>query len=146
MDLANLKSASGSTRNRKRVGRGEGSGKGVTAGRGNKGQLSRSGSKKRPWFEGGQMPLQRRLPKFGFTNYNKKHFQVVNLIDLSKVDKAEDVTPEVLKENGLVKYADRPVKLLGGGELEKKYNISVHAVSKSAKESVEKLGGTVTIL
>ncbi len=146
MDLSSLKSVKGSTRNRKRVGRGEGSGTGVTAGRGNKGQHSRSGSKKRPWFEGGQMPLQRRLPKFGFTNYNKKHFQVVNLMDINKVDKTEDITPEVLKTKGLVKYADRPVKLLGGGILEKKYNISVHAISKSARESVEKLGGSVTIL
>jgi large subunit ribosomal protein L15 len=92
------------------------------------------------------MPLQRRLPKFGFTNYGKKYFQVVNLMDINKVDKTEDITPEVLKENGLVKHADRPVKLLGGGELEKKFNISVHAISKSARESVEKLGGSVTIL
>lgn len=146
MDLANLKSANGSTRNRKRVGRGEGSGTGVTAGRGNKGQHSRSGSKRRPWFEGGQMPLQRRLPKFGFTHYGKKYFQVVNLMDINKVDKTEDITPEVLKDHGLVKHADRPVKLLGVGELERKFNISVHAISKSARESVEKLGGSVTIL
>jgi large subunit ribosomal protein L15 len=146
MDLANLKAANGSTRNRKRVGRGEGSGSGVTAGRGNKGQHSRSGSKRRPWFEGGQMPLQRRLPKFGFTNYGKKYFQVVNLIDLNKIEKTEEINPEILKENGLVKYTDRPIKLLGGGELQKKFNVSVHAVSNSAKESIEKLGGSVTIL
>jgi large subunit ribosomal protein L15 len=146
MDLSSLKSANGSSSNRKRVGRGEGSGTGVTAGRGNKGQHSRSGSKKRPWFEGGQMPLQRRLPKFGFTNYGKKYYQVVNLMDISKVEKTEDITPEVLKNSGLVKYTDRPIKLLGKGTLEKKYNISVHAISKSARESVEKLGGSVTIL
>jgi len=146
MDLSSLKSVNGSTRNRKRVGRGEGSGTGVTAGRGNKGQHSRSGSKKRPWFEGGQMPLQRRLPKFGFTHHGKKYYQIVNLMDINKVDKTEDITPEVLKIDGLVKYSDRPIKLLGSGTLEKKYNISVHAISKSARESVEKLGGSVTIL
>ena len=146
MNLANLKKAGGSTKTNKRVGRGEGSGSGVTAGRGNKGQRSRSGSKKRPWFEGGQMPLQRRLPKFGFTNYNKKVYQVVNLLDLNRVDPSKEITPELLKEAGVIKFANRPVKLLGKGEIEKKYTIKVHAVSKSAKESIEKLGGSVTLL
>lgn len=146
MDLANLKKAPYSNQSRKRVGRGEGSGSGVTAGRGNKGQLSRSGSKKKAWFEGGQMPLQRRLPKFGFSNYNKKIFQILNLEDLNKLEKLENITPEVLKKAGLVKYADRPIKLLGNGTLEKKVNIKVSAISKSAREAVEKSGGTVTIL
>ncbi len=146
MDLASLKSASGSNRSRKRVGRGEGSGSGVTAGRGNKGQHSRSGSKRRPWFEGGQMPLQRRLPKFGFTNYDRNRYQIVNLLDLNKIDDSDDITPELLKSKGLIKNADRPVKLLGSGALEKKFKVSVHAISKSAKDSVEKLGGSVTLL
>lgn len=146
MNLANLKKAAGSTKDNKRVGRGEGSGSGVTAGRGNKGQRSRSGSKKRPWFEGGQMPLQRRLPKFGFTNYNKQVYQVVNLLDLGRIDPSKEITPEILKEAGVIKFANRPVKLLGKGDIEKKYTIKVHAVSKSAKESIEKLGGSVTLL
>ena len=90
MDLGNLKKAPGSTRKTKRIGRGEGSGWGVTAGRGNKGQRSRSGSKRRAWFEGGQMPLQRRLPKFGFFNYRKKVFQLVNIEDLNRIEKKRD--------------------------------------------------------
>jgi large subunit ribosomal protein L15 len=146
MNLGNLKKAVGSTKDNKRVGRGEGSGSGVTAGRGNKGQHSRSGSKKRPWFEGGQMPLQRRLPKFGFTNNNKVVFQIVNLGDLNKLDESKEINPEILKESGLIKYADRPVKVLGSGSIEKKYTIKVHAVSKTAKEGIEKLGGSVTLL
>lgn len=146
MDLANLKKAPYSNQSRKRVGRGEGSGSGVTAGRGNKGQLSRSGSKKKAWFEGGQMPLQRRLPKFGFSNYNRKIFQILNLEDLNRLEKLENITPEALKEAGLVKYADRPIKLLGNGTLKKKVNVKVNAISKSAREAIEKSGGTVTIL
>jgi large subunit ribosomal protein L15 len=144
MDLSSLKKAPGSTHSTKRVGRGEGSGQGVTAGRGNKGQRSRAGSKKRAWFEGGQMPLQRRLPKFGFYHKNTE-YQVVNLQDLAKLD-AEEINPEVLKAAGSIKYADRPVKLLGKGKIEKKVAVSIHAISKSAKEEIEKLGGTVTLL
>lgn len=146
MELGKLKNAPGSNKSRKRVGRGEGSGNGVTAGRGNKGQHARSGSSRRPWFEGGQMPLQRRLPKFGFVNVNKKEYQVVNLNDLSRIGSTETITPEVMKKAGLIKYADRPVKLLGDGEIEKKVSIQIHAVSKSAREKVEKSGGTVTLL
>jgi large subunit ribosomal protein L15 len=146
MDLGNLKKAPGSTRKTKRIGRGEGSGWGVTAGRGNKGQRSRSGSKRRAWFEGGQMPLQRRLPKFGFFNYRKKIFQLVNLEDLNRIEKTVEITPEVLQTSGLVRHANRPIKLLGNGTVNKKINIKVHAVSKSAKELIEKVGGTVTLL
>ncbi len=146
MDLGSLKNAEGSTKLRKRIGRGEGSGNGVTAGRGNKGQHSRSGSKRRPWFEGGQMPLQRRLPKFGFFNYNRKVYQIVNLRDLNRVESADEITPEVLAKAGLVKYADRPVKLLAEGIVEKKLTVKVHAVSKAAKEIVEKQGGSVSLL
>jgi large subunit ribosomal protein L15 len=146
MDLANLKKTPYSDQSRKRIGRGEGSGSGVTAGRGNKGQLSRAGSKKKAWFEGGQMPLQRRLPKFGFSNYGRKIFQILNVEDLNKLERLEDITPEALKEAGLVKYADRPIKLLGNGILKVKVNIKVNAISKSAREAIEKSGGTVTIL
>lgn len=145
MDLSNLKHANGARKDRKRVGRGEGSGLGVTAGRGNKGYGSRSGSKKRSWFEGGQMPLQRRLPKFGFTNIHKKEFQVVNVEDLEKLKKKENITPEVLYENGLIRKKRVPVKLLGNGEIKSKVTIKVDAVSKSAQEKIEKQGGSVTL-
>lgn len=145
MDLSNLKHSKGARKNRKRVGRGEGSGLGVTAGRGNKGYGSRSGSKKRSWFEGGQMPLQRRLPKFGFANIHKKEFQVVNVEDLEKIKKKENITPDVLFENGLIRKKRVPVKLLGNGELKSKVTIKVDAVSKTAQEKIEKQGGSVTL-
>ena len=146
MDLSKLKPADGSRKDRKRVGRGEGSGLGVTAGRGNKGYGSRGGSKKRSWFEGGQMPIQRRLPKFGFTNIHRKEFQVVNVEDLEKLKSKDDITPEVLFENGLIRKKSIAVKLLGNGELKSKVNIKVNAVSKSAQQKVEKQGGSVTLL
>jgi large subunit ribosomal protein L15 len=128
------------------VGRGPASGQGKTACRGQKGQHSRSGSKRRAWFEGGQMPLQRRLPKYGFYSYDKLYYQIVNLRDLNKITDAKEVTPEILASNGLVKSADRPIKILGSGKIEKKMSVKVHAISKSAREQVEKLGGEVTLL
>jgi large subunit ribosomal protein L15 len=146
MKLGNLKGVKGSNKNRKRIGRGQATGQGVTAGRGDKGQHARAGSKRRPWFEGGQMPLQRRLPKHGFINPDKVEFQVVNLKDLVKVEKVEEITPEVLKQAGLIKSSKRPVKLLGEGEFDKKVNVKVNAISKTAKEKVEKRGGIVTLL
>lgn len=145
MDLSQLKHNKGARHKKKRVGRGEGSGWGLTAGRGEKGYGSRAGSKKRSWFEGGQMPLQRRLPKFGFTNIHKKVYQVVNVSALNKIGKGE-VTNELLFANGLIRQKDAPVKILGNGELKSKLDIKVHAVSNSAKEKIEKLGGTVTLL
>ncbi len=145
MDLGSLKKAPGSTRNRKRVGRGEGSGWGCTAGRGTKGQRSRSGSKQRAWFEGGQMPIQRRLPKFGFYHRGRVVYQVVNLRDLNRVD-GEEITPETLKAHGLIKKLSQPIKILGDGDLQKKFSVKVHAVSKSAREKIEKAGGTVTLI
>jgi large subunit ribosomal protein L15 len=145
MDLSQLKHNDGARHKKKRIGRGEGSGWGLTAGRGEKGYGSRAGSKKRSWFEGGQMPLQRRLPKFGFTNLNKQIYQVVNVSALNKISKGE-VTNETLYANGLIRQKDHPVKILGNGELKSKLDIKVHAVSKSAKEKIEKLGGTVTLL
>ena len=146
MNLGTLKNAPGAVRKNKRIGRGSASGQGCTAGRGNKGQRSRSGSKRRPWFEGGQMPLQRRLPKYGFYQHGKVHFQVINVGDLIKLENVAEVTMDVLKESGLIKYADRPVKLLANGDLDKKINIKVNAVSASAREKIEKVGGTVTLL
>jgi large subunit ribosomal protein L15 len=146
MDLSTLKPAKGSTKNKKRKGRGEGSGSGVTAGRGHKGYGSRGGSKKRAWFEGGQMPLQRRLPKFGFTNINKIVSQVVNIGDLQDLGDVEVIDKAVLVEKGLVRKKTLPVKILGSGELTAKINVKVDSISKSAKEKIEKLGGTVTLV
>jgi large subunit ribosomal protein L15 len=146
MDLSNLHYEKGSRKKTKRIGRGEGSGHGVTAGRGNKGYGSRSGSKKRSWFEGGQMPLQRRLPKFGFTNIHRKEYQVVNVSLLEKLDHKSEITTETLFKNGLIRKKNVPVKILGNGEIKSKVTIKVHAVSKTAKEKIEKLGGSVTLL
>lgn len=146
MDLSSLKKADGATKGHKRIGRGEGSGWGGQAGRGHKGQRSRSGSKKRAWFEGGQMPIQRRLPKFGFYRHGKVVFQVVNIADFDKVGEAADITLEILKQNGLIKKVNAPVKILGDGEISKKVNVHAHAVSKSARDKIEKAGGSVTLL
>jgi len=146
MSLNNLHYADGARHKNKRRGRGEGSGLGVTAGRGNKGYGSRAGRKKRAWFEGGQMPIQRRLPKFGFHQHGKEIFQVVNVRDLEKVAKESEVTPEVLQKAGLVKKANATIKVLGDGEIDKKVNLKVHAISRTAKEKIEKQGGTVTLI
>ena len=144
MKLGQLKPAKGSTHSKKRVGRGHGSGLGRNAGRGDKGYHSRSGSKHRPWFEGGQMPLHRRVPKRGFSNFLfKKEFQVVNISDLELLT-ADSIDSNVLKDNGLVKYSMRPIKILGTGDLTKKINVTANSFSKSAKEKIEKAGGSVT--
>jgi large subunit ribosomal protein L15 len=145
MDLSKLRHSEGARRDRKRIGRGEGSGWGLTAGRGEKGYGSRAGSKKRSWFEGGQMPLQRRLPKFGFVNIHRKDHQIVNIESLNKITGGE-VNNDVLFENGLISKKNIPVKILGNGELKNKLDVKVNAVSKSAREKIEKQGGTVTIL
>jgi len=149
--LSNLKYAEGSRKKRKRVGRGEGSGHGTQATRGMNGQRSRSGSKKRAWFEGGQMPLQRRIPKFGFTNIFKETYQVVNLNALqriadsdAKLDKV--INPEELKNLGLISSVKKPVKILGKGELKAKLNLEVNAVSQSAKEKIESAGGSIKLI
>jgi len=149
--LSNLKYAEGSRKKRKRVGRGEGSGHGTQATRGMNGQRSRSGSKKRAWFEGGQMPLQRRIPKFGFTNIFKETYQVVNLNALqriadsdAKLDKV--INPEELKNLGLISSVKKPVKILGKGELKAKLNLEVNAVSQSAKEKIESVGGSIKLI
>ncbi|HES60095.1 MAG: 50S ribosomal protein L15 [Calditrichaceae bacterium] len=145
MDLSQLKPAKGSTKQKKRRGRGEGTGLAVTAGRGHKGYGSRGGSKKRAWFEGGQMPLQRRVPKFGFTNINKVEFQVVNVGKLETADIKGTINKDSLYEKGLIRKKSVPVKILGQGELTKKITINVDAISKTAKEKIEKLGGTVSL-
>ena len=145
MKLGELKPAKGSTHSKKRVGRGHGSGLGRNAGRGDKGYHSRSGSKHRPWFEGGQMPLHRRVPKRGFSNFLfKKEYQIVNISDLDKIE-SELIDPSVMRENGLVKYALRPIKVLGDSELNKKVNVTASAFSSSATKKIEKKGGTVTV-
>ena len=143
-DLHDLSPAPGSHRNRKRLGRGPGSGTGKTAGRGGKGQSARTGYKRKRGFEGGQMPLHRRLPKRGFKNFARVEFQVVNLRDLATVE--GDVTPETLHEAGLVATLRRPVKVLGDGEPGRAVRVSAHAFSKSAREKIEGAGGTVTQL
>lgn len=145
MDLSQLKPAKGSTKKKKRKGRGEGTGLGVTAGRGHKGYGSRAGSKKRAWFEGGQMPLQRRVPKFGFTNINKVIFQVVNVGQLEKLDAKDTITKDILYKKRLISKKNIPVKILGEGELTKKISVEVDAISKTAKDKIEKLGGTVNL-
>lgn len=145
LSLNNLKPAPGSTHKKKRVGRGPGSGLGKTAGRGHKGQKSRSGYSSRPGFEGGQMPLQRRLPKRGFTNIFKKKWLEISLakIELSFND-GDEVTPELLHERGLIKKAKHDVVILGTGEITKSLKISAHRFTKTAKDKIEKAGGTAT--
>lgn len=143
--LSNLKYAEGSKKKTKRIGRGPGSGHGKTATKGMNGQLSRSGAKKKAWFEGGQMPLQRRIPKFGFTNIFKVRYQVVNVQDLQKLADAKEniINSETLRKHGLVKKADQPIKILGSGELKAKLQVEVNAFSKSAQEKIESAGGTI---
>ena len=150
MNLSNLKPAQGSVhKDGKRVGRGQGSGKGGTSTRGHKGAKSRSGFSTKIGFEGGQMPLQRRVPKFGFKNFNRKEYTGINLGKLQElVDKGvvtDTINPDILVENRLAKKSDL-VKILGGGELKTKLKISVHKFTASAKEAIEKLGGEAITL
>ena len=145
MDLSNLKPAKGSTKNRKRIGRGQGSGTGGTATRGHKGQKSRSGYSRKTGFEGGQMPLQRRVPKFGFKNINRKEYKGINvgtLQELSEAKKITDIDVDVLIDSGLARK-NSLVKILGNGELKAKLNVKAHAFSKSAVEAIEAAKGTV---
>ena len=141
MSLGNLKRPTGSAKKRKRVGRGNASGTGKTAGRGHKGQNSRSGGKVRSGFEGGQMPLQRRMPKRGFQNINRVEYVAVNLRDLAQFESGTVVDPAVLKKAGLTKRITDPIKILGTGELENSLTIKAQAFSKSAIEKIEKAGG-----
>jgi large subunit ribosomal protein L15 len=143
--LNNLRAPKGSTHKKKRVGRGPGSGLGKTAGRGNKGQKSRSGYSSKVGFEGGQMPLHRRLPKRGFTNIFKKVWIEVSLGALEKIfDAGETVTPDLLHDRGLIKKAKRDVVVLGTGEISKALSVSAHRFTRSAKEKIERAGGSAT--
>ena len=145
--LNNLHAPKGSTHKKKRVGRGPGSGLGKTSGRGEKGQKSRSGYSSKIGFEGGQMPLHRRLPKRGFTNIFKKEWIEISLSSLEQNFKANDeVTPEVLHDRGLIKKAKRDVVVLGTGEISKALRISAHRFTKSAREKIEKAGGAATLI
>ena len=146
MKLDSLSPTKGSVSKRKRKGRGHGSGLGKTAGRGHKGAGQRSGNKKRAWFEGGQMPLARRLPRRGFTNIFQEKFQIVNLGDINKIKDNSVIDPVFLKESGLIRSSLKPVKILGSGDLEKKIKISASAFSNSAKEKIEVAGGEIVIL
>ncbi len=144
--LIQLKPAGGSTHDRKRRGRGYASGLGKTSGRGHKGWHSRSGSKRPAWYEGGQMPLQRRIPKRGFSNSRfRREQQIVNLETIAAL-KIKKVDPVILKERGVIKHADVPVKVLGAGELSSAVEVAAHKFSRSAREKVEKSGGKVVVL
>lgn len=148
MDLSNLKPAEGSTKTRKRIGRGQGSGRGGTSTRGHKGAKSRSGYSRKIGFEGGQMPLYRRVPKFGFKNINRKEYRGINidaLQALAEAKKLEVITFETLIENGLASKNDM-VKILGRGELKAKLEVSAHAFSDSAVKAIEAQGGVATKL
>jgi len=145
-DLSNLGRPEGAHRGKKRLGRGPGSGKGKTSGKGHKGQKARTGHHGIPaWFEGGQMPLQRRLPKRGFNNPFRKEYEILNVADLARIEEAT-ITPEVLQKYRLGNVAGRPVKVLGDGEIDRKIELKVHAVSASAKAKIEAAGGTVELL
>lgn len=142
-----MKAAPGARRERKRLGRGIGSGLGKTAGRGQKGQLARSGGKPGPYFEGGQMPLQRRLPKRGFNNARfAKVYSIVNVSDLARFEAGSVVTPEVLLESGLIRQIRDGVKILGDGELTTALTIQAHAFSKAAVEKIEAAGGKAEVI
>ena len=147
MNLHTLKPAAGATKNRKRIGRGQGSGRGGTSTKGHKGQKSRSGYTYRPWFEGGQMPLQRRIPKFGFKNPFRVEYKVINLDTIQQLAEANvgvEVNHELLLNNGLLSNGKQLVKILGRGELSVAVDVKLNKFSKSAKAAIEAAGGTAT--
>jgi large subunit ribosomal protein L15 len=144
--IGTLRPPRGANKRSKRIGFGMGSGHGKTATRGAKGQRSRAGSRMRPGFEGGQMPLQRRLPKRGFTNIFKKHFAVINLGDLERFDGQEPVTPQLLIRRGVIKRLEDGLKVLGGGDLKAPLAIQAHAFSKSALAKIQAAGGKAEVV
>lgn len=146
LSINTLKPARGANRKNKRVGRGMGSGHGKTSARGYKGQLSRSGSSMRPGFEGGQMPLHRRLPKRGFTNIFRKEYAAINLEKLAEFEAGAQVDPQILKSRGLVKNLRDGLKVLGDGELQHALHVRAHKFSKSAAEKIQKVGGTIEVI
>jgi large subunit ribosomal protein L15 len=147
MNLHSLKPGKGAKKKRKRVGRGNASGHGTTATRGTKGQLSTSGGGKGPGFEGGQLPLQRRLPRLpGFTNIFKTQYQIVNIDRLNKFENNTEINPDLLYESRIVRKKTLPVKILGDGELTKSLNVKAHAFSATASESIKKAGGKAEVI
>jgi large subunit ribosomal protein L15 len=144
--LNDLRPARGANHKRKRVGRGMGSGHGKTATRGYKGQLSRSGTSMRPGFEGGQMPLYRRLPKRGFTNIFRKEFAIANVSDLAKFEPGSKIDPQVLHDRGIAKALLDGLKILGNGQIDHAIHVRAHRFSKSAIEKIQKAGGTIEVI
>ena len=148
MNLSNLKPAEGSIKHSKRIGRGAGSGKGGTATRGNKGAKARSGYHQKVGFEGGQMPLYRRVPKFGFKNLNRVEYVGINIDTINTLAETKNITDfniDVLKQNGLISGKDR-IRILGRGELSKAVNVAAHAFSATAKKAIEDKGGVATVI
>lgn len=146
MNLGELRAPEGASKNRKRLGRGSGSGHGKTSGRGHKGQRARSGGRGKTGFEGGQMPLQRRVPKRGFTNIFRKEYAIVNLSDLDRFEKGSTVDLALLVAAGLVNKIGAGVKLLADGDIKKSFTIKVHKFSQSAKAKVEAAGGRIEVV
>ncbi|MGD1147763.1 MAG: 50S ribosomal protein L15 [Thermoanaerobaculaceae bacterium] len=146
MELHNLSPKAGSTKDRKRVGRGPGSGNGKTAGKGHKGQLSRSGHSHKRNFEGGQMPLVRRMPKRGFTNIFRKEFVIVNVGQLDRFPAGSEVTPDVLLAEGVISRLRDGVKVLGDGSLSRKLTVRAHKFSKKAQELIQAAGGSCEVI
>jgi len=146
MEINNLKPSSGSLKSKKRVGRGDSSGRGNTAGRGTKGQRSRSGSKIGAYFEGGQMPLSRRVPKRGFRSVFRKRYAIINVEQLNRFNDGETITPERLIEDGMIKKIMNGLKILSKGEINKKINVKAHKFSKEAINKIESAGGKVEVI
>ncbi|MCA0989425.1 MULTISPECIES: 50S ribosomal protein L15 [Bacillales] len=146
MKLHELKPSEGSRKERNRLGRGIATGNGKTSGRGQKGQKSRSGGGVRPGFEGGQLPIFKRLPKRGFTNMNRKEFAIVNLESLNRFEDGTEVSPELLLETGVVSKEKAGIKILGNGKLDKKLTVKAHKFSASAKEAIEAAGGNTEVI
>ena len=146
MKLHELQPVEGARKDGFRLGRGQGSGNGKTAGKGHKGQKARSGGMGKLGFEGGQTPLARRLPKRGFKNINRKEYAIINLTQLNGFEEGAEITPAILKEMGLVKNMKDGLKILGVGELDKKLTVKANKVSKSAQAAIEKAGGTVEVI
>ena len=146
MNLHEMKYNDGARRDVKRIGRGQGSGHGKTSGKGHKGQNARSGGGVAIGFEGGQTPFYKSMPKRGFTNFNRVEYAVVNLSDLNRFEEGTTVTPELLKQSGLVKKQLDGIKVLGNGTLEKKINVQCNKISKTAQAAIEKAGGKVEVI
>lgn len=146
MELGKLKSSPGSTRKRKRIGRGPGSGHGKTSTKGHKGQKSRSGYKSKPYSEGGQMPLSRRLPKRGFNSPFRREFRIVNLGELEPLSGMERIDPELLRDRGVIRKLDLPVKILGTGEMKFAATVAANAFSGAARKKIEAAGGKVEVI